>query len=148
MEDQIPALVFGACLVIGGAFALSWHVRAWRRHQQDSTEAAADRQYYRRQFSRRILATGLIVLIGLLLPIGDLDSFWVSYPGGWALFWMFVLGLAVWVLLLGCADLLSTRVYSRNAVARLQSLREKQRELEQEVARIRARSPNGRPPNL
>lgn len=147
MDDRIPALVFGACLVIGGSIALVWHSRSWRRHQQDRDATDAERLYYRRQFSRRVLSSGLIVFIGLLLPIGD-QMAWKDHPGGWAVFWMVVLGLATWVLLLGCRDLVSTRVHSRDAIARLHSLREKQRELEQEVARIRARSPNGRPPNL
>lgn len=147
MDNQIPALVFGACLVIGGSIGLVWHVRSWRRQKESAEISDADRHYFRRQFARRIQATGLIVLIGILLPIGDLQL-WKHYPGGWAIFWMIVLGLALWVMLLGCRDLLSTRVYSRDAIAKLRSLREKQRELEQEVARIRARSPNGRPPGL
>lgn len=147
MDNQIPALVFGACLVIGGSIGLVWHVRSWRRQKESAEISDADRRYYRRQFGRRIQATGLIVLIGILLPIGDMDV-WKHHPGGWAIFWMIVLGLALWVMLLGCRDLLSTRVYSRDAVAKLRSLREKQRELEQEIARIRARSPNGRPPGL
>lgn len=147
MDDRIPALVFGALLVIGGSLGLVWHVRSWRRHRSEPDTSDSDRHYYRRQFSRRIQATGLIVLIGVMLPIGDLHA-WKNYPGGWAIFWMIVLALAMWVLLLGCRDLMSTRVYSRDALSRLDSLREKQRELEQEIARIRARSPNGRPPGL
>lgn len=147
MDDRIPALAFGACLVIGGTLALVWHVRSWRQRQQDPQTSEAERDYYRRQFSRRIQVAGLIVLIGILMPIGDLPM-WGANPGGWALFWMAVLGLTLWVMLLGCRDLFSTRAHARDALQRLRSLREKQRELEQEVARIRSRSPNGRPPNL
>lgn len=147
MDDSIPALVFGACLVIGGSCALVWHVRSWRRQQQDSETTDAERQYYRRQFGRRVQATGLIILIGILLPVGDLPM-WKDYPGSWAFFWMAVLVLTVWLMVLGCRDLLSTRVHSRHTHERLRLLREKQRELEQEVARIKARSPNGRPPGL
>ena len=108
MDNQIPALVFGACLVIGGSIGLVWHVRSWRRQKESAEISDADRHYFRRQFARRIQATGLIVLIGILLPIGDLQM-WKHYPGGWAIFWMIVLGLALWVMILGCRDLLQLR---------------------------------------
>jgi hypothetical protein len=147
MDDRLPALVFGACLVAGGTAALVWHVKSWRRHQQDEATSVAELAYYRRQYARRLQATGLIVLIGVLVPIGDLPL-WKDYPGGWAVFWMAVLGMTLWVLLLGWSDLLSTRVHSRDAILRLHSLREKQRELEREIARIKSRSPDGRPPGL
>ncbi len=147
MADSIPALVFGACLVIGGSCALVWHVRSWRRQQQDAATTDAERNYYRRQFARRVQASGIIVLLGILLPIGDLPL-WKDYPGSWACFWIAVLSLTLWLLVLGCRDLLSTRVHSRNAHESLRLLREKQRELEQEVARIKARSHQGRPPGL
>jgi uncharacterized membrane protein YesL len=147
MADRIPALVFGACLILGGTAALVWHVRSWRRHRRNDQTSGAELQYYRRQFSRRIQATGLIVLIGILLPIGDLPL-WKHYPGSWAVFWMAVLGLTVWLLLLGLSDLQSTRVHSRDAIQRLHALREKQRELEREIARIKAQSPESRPPGL
>lgn len=148
MDDRIPALIFGLCLVIGGSLGLVWHVRSWRQQQQNTDASSPDRLYYRRQFSRRIQATGLIVLIGILLPVGDSLIPWQRYPGAFAVFWMALLGLAMWVMLLGCYDLLSTRVHARDALSKLHLLRQKQRELEQEIARIRSRSPNGRPPNL
>ena len=148
MDDRIPALIFGLCLAIGGSLALDWHVRSWKRQQQETDGTAPERDYYRRQFSRRIQASGLIVLIGILLPVGDSLIPWERYPGAFAAFWIIVLGLALWVMWLGCRDLLSTRVHARDALSKLHSLRQKQRELEQEIARIRSRSPNGRPPNL
>lgn len=148
MDDRIPALIFGLCLVIGGSLALVWHVRSWRRQQQEGDGGSPERDYYRRQFTRRIQASGLIVVIGILLPVGDSLIPWKQYPGAFAAYWVTVLGLALWVMWLGCRDLLSTRVHARDALSKLQSLRQKQRELEQEIARIRSRSPNGRPPNL
>lgn len=147
MDDRIPALVFGACLVVGGTAALVWHVKSWRRHRQDDKSDRTELAYYRRQFSRRVQATGLLVVIGILLPISDLPR-WKNYPGGWAYLMMVVLGLTAWVMLLGIQDLVSTRIHSRDAIKRLNSLREKQRELEREIARIKGKSPNGRPPGL
>lgn len=138
MDDRIPAFVFGACLVIGGSLALVWHVRSWRRHRQEAAAGDGDLQYYRRQFVRRIQASSLLVILGILLPVGDSLIPWKHYPGGFAVYWMIVLALAVWVLVLGCGDLLSTRVHSRDALRRLRALRERQRELEREIARIRS----------
>lgn len=81
--------------------------------------------------------SGLVVLIGIMLPIGDLESPWKRHPGWWTVYIMIVLGLAVWIMFLACGDLISTRSYSRTA---LSQLREQQRALEEEAARLKARS--------
>lgn len=150
MDDRIPALVFGGCLVIGGAAALVWHIRTWRARRVDESVSAEERRYYRRQFLRRIQTSGLIVLIGVLFPIGDpeREELWQDQPRGLAIFWIIVLGLALWVMALGLSDLLSTRIHSRDAIGKLRRLREQQRELEREIAQIKGRRPGAPPPQL
>lgn len=148
MDEHIPALVFGACLVVGGIAGLVWHVRGWRERRGDSTLSAAERHYYRRQFFRRLQATGLIVLIGILFPIGDRRELWEDEPRGFAIYWMIVLALAVWVMALGFSDLISTRMHSRDALSRLRRLRDQQRDLEREIAQIKARSSQEPPAQL
>jgi peptidoglycan/LPS O-acetylase OafA/YrhL len=150
MDDRIPALVFGVCLVIGGTAALIWHVRVWRVRRADVTASAEERRYYRRQFVRRLQTSGLIVVIGVLLPVGDgliPKETWKDHPGWFAAYWSMVLALALWVMAMGFGDLLSTRIHSRDALGKLRKLREQQRELEREIAQIRAggKSP---PPQL
>lgn len=141
MDDRLPSLIFGACLVAGGIAALMWHVRSWRERSSDESLSADERRYYRRQFARRLQTSGLIVLIGILLPVGDgliSKETWRNHPGWFAVYWMVVLALAMWVLALGFGDLLSTRLHSRDALGRLRRLREQQRELEREIAQLKS----------
>jgi uncharacterized membrane protein YesL len=141
MAERLPALIFGLLLVVGGAVMLFMHVRTWRSHRDDETLSAHDRQYYRRQFRRRIQVSGLVVLIGIMLPIGDLEGLWKKHPGWWTAYIMIVLGLALWIMFLAYGDLVSTRSYSQVALSKL---REQQRALEEEAARLKARSANTR----
>jgi hypothetical protein len=150
MDDRIPALVFGVCLALGGIAALIWHVRTWRARRGDETLSSEESRYYRRQFLRRMQTSGLIVVIGVLFPVGDgliPKETWKENPGWFAAYWMMVLGLALWVMALGLSDLLSTRIHSRDALGKLRKLREQQRELEREIAQIKAGGRNP-PPQL
>lgn len=151
MDDRIPALVFGICLVAGGVAAQIWHLKTWRARRLDQSLTGEERRYYRRQFLRRMQTSGLIVLIGVLLPVGDgliPKETWKDHPGWFAAYWSIVLGLALWVMAMGFGDLLSTRVHSRDALGKLRQLRAQQRELEREVAQIRARGKGDPPPQL
>lgn len=141
MAERLPALIFGLLLAGGGGLMLWTHVRTWRSRRGDESLTDNDRQYYRRQFRRRLQVSALVVVIGIMLPIGDLEAPWRDHPGGWAVYWYVVLGLALWIMFLAFGDLVSTRSYSQAAMARL---REQQRALEQEAARLRARSANPR----
>ena len=139
MVERLPALIFGLLLVAGGAVMLWSHVNTWRRRREDATLSDQDRQYYHRQYRRRVQVSGLVVVIGIMLPIGDLEGPWKDNPGWWAMYWFVVLALALWIMLLAFGDLASTRSYSQAAMSRL---REQQRALEQEAARLKARSSN------
>ncbi|REJ88424.1 MAG: hypothetical protein DWQ34_22355 [Planctomycetota bacterium] len=137
MGEQIPALIFGLLLAAGGVAGLIWHIRAWRSHREDEQLSGEELRYYRRQFFRRIQTTGLIAVIGVMLPIGaNLD---IQANPGWSIvIWMIILGLALWVMVLGFGDLFSTRLHARDAISRLKALKQEQRSLEREVARLRA----------
>jgi threonine/homoserine/homoserine lactone efflux protein len=141
MVERLPALIFGLLLVIGGAVMLWMHLRTWRSRRDDSSLSGEDRQYYRRQFRRRIQVSGLVIVIGILLPIMDVEDFGKNYPGWWTACIMLVLGLSLWIMFLAWGDLVSTRTYSRAALSRL---REQQRELEQEAARLKSQAANRR----
>ncbi len=151
MDDRLPALIFGGCLVLGGIAALVWHVRSWRTRRADPSLSGDERRYFRRQLARRLQTSGLIVVIGILLPVGDgliPEETWKEHPGWFAVYWMVVLALAMWVLALGFGDLLSTRLHSRDALNRLQQLRQQQRELEREIAQLKSASSRELPPEL
>lgn len=135
-DDWLPAAVMGGGLVLLGAWFMKLHLQSWRRHSADPALDDTDRRHYRRQFRRRMQASGIILVIGIMLPLGDSIIPWdkedVSII---TLYWLFVLGLTCWVLLLAMGDLFSTRTQSRAALSRLQS---KQRELQAEADRLRA----------
>lgn len=118
------------------------HVRSWRGRREDSSLSPEDRQYYRRQFRRRIQVSGLVVVIGIMLPIMDVEAFGKNYPGWWTAFIIIVLALTMWIMLLAWGDLVSTRTYSQAALSRL---REQQRQLEQEAARLKSQAAGRRP---
>jgi hypothetical protein len=135
--DWVPAAAVGAGLVLLGSWFISLHVRTYRRQRTGESEDAAESAYYRRQFRRRMQASGLILVIGLLLPIGDSVIRWPAGYGGmiaWALYWLFVLGLTGWVMLLAVGDLAATRTHAQTAFNRLQ---QKQRALQAEADRLR-----------
>lgn len=135
--DWVPAAAVGAGLVLLGGWFIGLHLRTYRRERSRESADAAERAYYQRQFRRRMQASGLIMVIGVLLPIGDSVIPWPAGQGGliaWAMYWLFVLGLTGWVMLLAVGDLAATRTHAQTAFNRLQ---QKQRALQAEADRLR-----------
>lgn len=132
--DWLPAAIMGAFLVLLGGWFMSQHWRSWRDQSRDASLEPSEREYFRRQFRRRMQASGQMLVIGILVPVGD----WISWDRDdaslFAVYWLAVLALTCWVLLLAVADLAATRAHSRVALSRLAS---KQRALEAEADRLR-----------
>lgn len=139
VNELFPARVIGGCLIVLGAVMLAAHVRAWRKQQAEVDLDESDRRHYRTRFRRRMQTSGLILVLGVLIPLGDW-LFVLGRPVVSTLFWVGVLVLVGWVVLLGIGDLLATKAHSRVSLSRLHV---KQRQLEQELAALRRRS-NGR----
>jgi hypothetical protein len=148
VNDILASLAFGAGLVLLGIWLIGWHRRAWSTQRTDETIDDREKRHYQRQFRRRMQVAALLVLLGILLPIGD----WLT---GQAInkqrngrtvivFWIVTLFLALWIMLLAAFDWLSTRMHVRATRAALGNLARKQRELEVEVARLRSKGSNGR----
>ena len=110
MQDFWISGTFGAALVILGGVLLAAHRRAWAAHQQDDALDDNDRHHFRRQFYRRLQASGMLVLIGVLIPLGDLCVPWQRFKVAFAIYWLSVLLIAAWIMLLAGLDWLSTRV--------------------------------------
>jgi hypothetical protein len=143
--DWVPAALVGAGLVLLGSWFINLHLRTYRRQRTGASGEEAESAYSRRQFRRRMQASGLIIVIGLLLPIGDSLIAWPAGEAGliaWAVYWLFVLGLTGWVMLLAVGDLAATRTHAQSALNRLQ---QRQRELQAEADRLRGstRPPGG-----
>lgn len=105
MQMWLPGLVVGILLVVSALLMLWSHVRTWQSRRSDPEIDEADRSFWYRQYVRRMQASGLMLLIGLLIPLGDSLIPWRKAPALFAIYWMFVLALVGWVILLAVSDL-------------------------------------------
>ncbi len=115
------------------------HIREWRKEKNDSTSDPQDLHHYYARYRRRMQTSGMLVLLGLLIPLMDwlLDQRQVV-PA--TLVGFLVFALIGWIFLLAFGDMLSTRTHSHVALAKV---RQKQRELERQVAELKSRETNG-----
>lgn len=145
MNDIKASLTMGFALILLGAWLIRWHRAAWGQHRaQQSSADDRERRHFRLQFRRRIQVSALLILLGIMIPIGDWLMVQRRNPLWITVFWIVVLALAMWIMLLAAIDWLSTRMYVRATRATLAGLARKQRELEAEADRLRGRGSNGR----
>lgn len=147
MIDQYVSLAVGLFLVLLGCGMIASHVRTKRRHEADPDLDEREQAFFARQFRRRIQASSLLAIIGILLPIGD-NQFvdWTQRKASWAAFWALVLLLLGWVLLIAVLDWLATSVHVRNSRNALARLERKQAELQAELHRLQSLSPSNEDP--
>jgi hypothetical protein len=144
VNDIKASLAFGSVLVLVASWLIRWHCRAWKEHSLDEANDDRARLHYRRQFRRRIQVAALVLLLGVMIPLGDWLMVQRKHPQWIAIFWLCVLVLAMWIMMLAAFDWLSTRMHVRATRAALGTLVRKQRELEAEVERLRGNRSNGR----
>lgn len=120
--------------MLAGLLLMRSHHVAWRTQQGDAELSEADRLFFRRRYRRRMQASGLMALIGVLLPIGDSVPLFRQAPGWFAVYWGTVLLLVIWLFVLAVSDMISTRAHSVLALRRIQA---QQRELEREAEALR-----------
>lgn len=140
-ENWYISASVGAGVVIAGLLLMRSHVQSWSRQQEDPELDDRDRRHLRRRFRRRMQASGLLTVIGVMIPIGDIESVFRAAPVIFAVYWFVVIALVMWVALLALGDLAATRAHSRVDISRLEHM---QRELEQELAALQSRGANGR----
>jgi cell division protein FtsB len=143
VNDIKASLVFGTALVFLGVWLIRWHRAAWSAHRAEEATDERAKFHYRRQFRRRIQVSVLLILVGVMIPLGDWLMVQRPDPKWTAFFWIAVLLMALWIMLLAALDWLSSRMHVRAARAALGSLARKQRELEAEVERLRSKRSNG-----
>lgn len=144
MQNNIwVSLGVGLLLAGFGSALISQHIVTWRRHQDDPDLAPPDIDFFRRQFRRRVQTSGMLVLLGLMLPIGDGLLIWGREPRISAAYWLCVLFITLWVMALAAGDWLVTRIHCRGTTAAIEHLNRKKQELEEEVSRLRAQRQNG-----
>lgn len=105
-------IAFSGILLASAIGLMVWHVRSW--HAVEALEPPPDPDeldFRRRQFRRRMQTSGLLAL----LAVAILGGRWVSVPPlpvwGFAVYWVVITVMAVWVGLLALADAVATRFY-------------------------------------
>lgn len=131
MGDSLPAVCAGAILAAVG-LGMGWF--QWRYRQPPHDENPLARLHARRQLRRRLQISGLMILVGTLIPLGDLLPFFRKAPLAFALYWIAILVLMGWMVLLALGDLASAQIFHQRT---RQQLRQQQAELERELHRLR-----------
>ena len=118
--ESIATIASGVALVVLGLAFLRRHRRTWRARQSDLLLDENARRYYWRQYRRRLVTSGLIVLLGVLIPVGDMLLERRPAPPAvpLTLFWIGILLLVLLVLLLGFVDLFATGMHARDEISR------------------------------
>jgi hypothetical protein len=145
VQAFLGSFLVGAALLTLGVIWLRWHLRVWREHVHDPTLDERERKHYRAQFLRRVQVAALLILLGILIPAGDLLMAGAQRQHAALMtgYWIVVLSITLWVMLLAALDWVSCRANLRAHRAALAALNRKRHELEAEVARLRQQHRNG-----
>ena len=141
MKEQLPAILAGAAVALfgGSMVCLQASINQRRKQEQLSPE---DQKFFARQSRRRFQASGLIVLIGFALPVGDRLFQRFVDPVSFTLYWMAVLALVFYTALIALGDMFATRVHGKTELLKLrkQQLSLQKEVLQREVLNQQARS--------
>lgn len=105
--DYVSAAV-GIAVITCGAFMLAWQIR---RRYRIMTAPSAERQFLQQQFLRRAQTGGVIAFLGLLILLSDFLSLITQSSSAAALYVIFMLFLAIWLMLLGIRDAIASRIH-------------------------------------
>lgn len=128
----ITLLVLSVCLLAG-------HSKGWRRQREGELDEKAF-DFHRRQYRRRMQASGMIGIVGLAvlggILIDRLDDAMLSVG-----YWSAVLFIVAWVGALAIADAAASRFYYDHVRSDHQA---EHAALKAELDRLRSREGNGR----
>jgi hypothetical protein len=96
-------------LLLCAAALMVMHARTWQSLQEKEMEAA-ERDYHRRQFRRRMQSSAMLGLLAVGIFVGQLASA-VAQPTIVIIFWAGIGFLVVWVGALAVADIVATKHY-------------------------------------
>jgi len=134
IDDRIPGLIFGALLLLIGGTMLTLQLRA-AKQLSDPDLSDRDRKFLGTRNRRRMQVAGMIILIGLMIPVGDSIINWREHPATFGIFCLIILVLACWTGLLAVSDMVSTRLY---ASAQLNRYERQCAELEKAANQLKA----------
>ena len=129
------SLITGLCTIAVGMVLLRSHRADWRRQQQEFIDDSRELRHLQARYRRRRQTSGLIAIVGLLIPIADLPIMWRNLGAMPAtLLWIAIVSLCIWVGMLAIGDYATTRAHTRATLVRLQIHKQ---ELIDELERLR-----------
>src|SRR3990172_7814200 len=102
--------IFSRILLSTSGILLDSHRRAWRSIRQDQATSDLERQFGRSQYVRRMLASGIIGLVGIVIGLGPLVP---HEPGPMALYVLVLLSACCWLMILAAIDAVAIRHHYR-----------------------------------
>jgi hypothetical protein len=134
--DTLPALIVGGVLLCAAAAMALKQWWAFRRLNSNPNVDETAYQHTERQIHSRLSVSGLLFLLGVLIPMGDqLENVFVQRPGLFFAYWIGVLLLVFVMVVMALMDLLSTIAYTKSTRVRLGMER---RAIEEDIRRYRA----------
>ena len=129
------SLIAGLCTIAVGMVLLRSHRADWLRQQQDFIDDSRELRHLQARYRRRRQTSGLIAIVGLLIPIADLPIMWRNLGAMPAtLLWIAIVSLCIWIGMLAIGDYATTRAHTRATLVRLQIHKQ---ELIDEMERLR-----------
>jgi len=124
-------------LILFGLGWMAWHYRAYRAVSGRGSKA--ERGFEARRFLRRMQASAMIAVAGVLLLVGQVIEP-DERPAVYVVYWCGVVLWMAWILALAGADAIANARHAK--VLHREFLRERAR-LEAEIARLRRSDPEG-----
>ncbi|MFN0195136.1 MAG: hypothetical protein ACKVT0_00190 [Planctomycetaceae bacterium] len=129
MLDALPSIVVGGLVAVFGAALMISHHQSYARRKLEGAWEEYEHQYHVRQYRRRMQTSGLLVVIGVMVLVGDAFIDWRNSPMIFALYWVVVLLLALWVIMLGLGDWVSLRTHGKVLQSHEQRMQDLHRQL-------------------
>lgn len=105
-------LVFSAILVVTSLGLLAWHLHAFRTTDHGGLPER-DQQFFRVQFRRRTISSGMIGLLGLAM----IAALWIDDTIQQMLFWSGTMLVLCWLVFMALMDLWATKAHFGRDVA-------------------------------
>ena len=136
-ENPFVALIAGGAIALFALFLIAMHMISWHRQREDPLLSEKDREWLGDRFRRRMQTSGMLLIIGVLIPVGD--QLVPLNPNLFAIYWLIVLGATVWVVLQALGDAAATNSHAKTELARV---RLEQQKLALELERLRKTDDN------
>ncbi|MEZ6045078.1 MAG: hypothetical protein R3C11_05760 [Planctomycetaceae bacterium] len=125
----MAVIIFGLLVAILGAGLVISHVRVWKKQSSQPNIEKSELRSQHWQYRRRLATSGLMVLVGLLIMLGQaVDK--IAHPAVFTVIWILVILIT---LSLMCLALLDMMIVRQGLKTKLVILEAKKRQLEIEA---------------